>query len=239
MINFLTLKWGTKYGAEYVNRLHNSLKIHYKKPFRFVCITDDPTDLNCETLPLSDFNLIRADGVFTSKKLELFKKFTDGKYCLLDVDILVTQDVTKYFDEYDFVEPRIIFNRWQNYSRLYVSYFNIDCYINSSFVTWKDNQLEWLFDLFVQYLPIVQYKYKSLDKFIFYSSFEKLKFHPDHLVYAYSYGASYPDDIEPFKYRPEYSIVLFHTSHNKAEGIELHDAQGWAKDMWVGYDAVR
>lgn len=236
MINFLVLKWGTKYGPEYVNRLHNSIKVHYKKPFRFVCITDDPTNLNCETLPLSNFDLIKSEKVFTSKKLELFKKFTDGKYCLFDLDILVTKDLTAYFDQYDFVEPRIIFNKWQDYSRIYVTYFTTDCFVNSSFVTWKDNQLEWLFDLFVENQDVVEYKYKSLDKFIFYSSFDKLKFHPADIVCTYSFGASCPDDLEPYKHRPEYSIVLFHTSHNKIGGVELHDAEGWAKDIWLSYD---
>lgn len=238
MINFLVLKWGTKYGPEYVNRLHNSLKVHYKKDFTFTCITDSGSGLNCQTLPLSDFNLIQSEKVFTSKKLELFKKFTSGKYCLLDLDILITKDLTRYFDNYNFTEPRIIFNTWQDFTRLPVTYFAGDCFINSSFVTWKDNQLEWLFDMFITHNKIVEYKYKSLDKFIFYSSFNRLNFHPPGLVYAYSFGAVHPSDLQPYLMRPEYSIVLFHTSHNKSEGVELHDAAGWAKDLWLSYDNI-
>lgn len=238
MINFIVLKWGTKYGPEYVNRLHNSIKKFYKKPFKFIAITDDSNGLNCETIPLSTLTLTNSTQVFTSKKMELYKIFTNGKYCLLDLDILITKDLTSYFDEYDFVEPRIILNRWQDYSRIYGSFFTGDCFVNSSFVTWKDNQLEWLYDLFIEKLDVIEYRYKTVDKFIFYSSFDKLKFHPGGLVYAYSFGAEYGSDVEPYKQRPDYSIVLFHTSHKKPEGVELHDTTDWAMKTWISYDTV-
>jgi hypothetical protein len=235
MINFITLKWGTKYGPEYVNRLHNSLKIHYKKPFKFMCITDDYRGLNCEIYPLL-YLVSEERKVFTAEKMEVFGRFKYGKFCLLDLDILITGDLTQYFDEYDFCEPRIILNRWQDHSRVHNSYFVGDCFINSSFVTWKDDQLQWLYKLFTDNLDIIEYKYKSLDKFIFYSSFDKLNFHPENVVYAYSFGAKFPDDLEEHKYRPDYKIALFHTSHK--EGVELHDAEGWAKEMWCGYDSI-
>lgn len=163
--------------------------------------------------------------------------YNKGKYCLLDLDILVINDLERYFEEYDFSEPRFILNRWQNHSRIYTSFFSSDCFINSSFVTWRDNQLEWLYDEFMKFLPIIKYRYRTVDKFVFYRSFDKLKFHPEGMVYAYSFGAVNETDVEPYKYRPEYSIVLFHTSHKKPKGIELHDATGWAKEMWLSHDS--
>ena len=36
----LCMKWGTKYGAEYVNRLYNMVKRHLTLPFKMVCLTD-------------------------------------------------------------------------------------------------------------------------------------------------------------------------------------------------------
>ena len=45
MDNILCLKWGTLYSAEYVNRLHRGVKAHLHRPFRFVCVTDDPSGL--------------------------------------------------------------------------------------------------------------------------------------------------------------------------------------------------
>ena len=45
MINILTLKVDTKYSAEYVNRLYNSIKRNTTVKFKFYCYTENPVDL--------------------------------------------------------------------------------------------------------------------------------------------------------------------------------------------------
>lgn len=54
MINIVCLKWGRKYGAEYVNRLHNAVRRNTTVDFRFWCFTEDATDIlpGIEVLPL-------------------------------------------------------------------------------------------------------------------------------------------------------------------------------------------
>ena len=44
--NVICMKWGTKYGPEYVNTLYSMVKRHMKRPFRFVCLTDDDKGLS-------------------------------------------------------------------------------------------------------------------------------------------------------------------------------------------------
>jgi hypothetical protein len=46
MINIVCLKWGDKYGAEYVNRLYSAVVRHTTRPFRFWCLTERPAGLN-------------------------------------------------------------------------------------------------------------------------------------------------------------------------------------------------
>ena len=46
MATILCMKWGKKYGPEYVNRLHSMVSRHLTIPHRFVCLTDDKTGLN-------------------------------------------------------------------------------------------------------------------------------------------------------------------------------------------------
>jgi len=41
MINVVCLKWGNKYGPEYVNRLYSAVCRHTTKPFRFWCLTEN------------------------------------------------------------------------------------------------------------------------------------------------------------------------------------------------------
>ncbi|MFM8903690.1 MAG: glycosyltransferase, partial [Verrucomicrobiota bacterium] len=55
MATILCMKWGTKYGPEYVNRLRSMVRRHLRMPHRFVCLTDssaglDP-DIECFPIP--------------------------------------------------------------------------------------------------------------------------------------------------------------------------------------------
>jgi hypothetical protein len=48
MINIVCLKWGTKYGPEYVNRLYAGVKRNTSVPFKFWCFTEDSTGIDSE-----------------------------------------------------------------------------------------------------------------------------------------------------------------------------------------------
>jgi hypothetical protein len=39
-VNVICIKWGTKYGPDYVNRLRNMVQRHLHRPHRFVCLTE-------------------------------------------------------------------------------------------------------------------------------------------------------------------------------------------------------
>ena len=44
----LCMKWGTKYGPEYINRLYAMVRRHLQGDFRFVCLTDNTDGLRAE-----------------------------------------------------------------------------------------------------------------------------------------------------------------------------------------------
>jgi hypothetical protein len=46
MYNILTLKHGTKYSAEYVNKMYNMIHRHVTMPYNFYCFTEDSSGLN-------------------------------------------------------------------------------------------------------------------------------------------------------------------------------------------------
>lgn len=234
VVKFLTLKWGNKYGPEYVNRLYRSLQHTYSGPFEFYCITDNDQGLECQCLPITTLPHYNKTGIFTLVKIDLFKHLPfAGPYVLLDLDLIIQKDLLVYFNKYKFSEPRFIWNHWSDYDRILRTHQKGDCFINSSFVTWNDNQLEPIYDLYKSNEKLFNFKFNSFDKFVFYCAYDMIKYHPKNIAYAYSFGASYPDDLKPFKYRDDYHLVIFHTSHK--EGIELHDAEGWAKDLWTRY----
>ncbi len=53
-VNIICIKWGTKYGPDYVNKLRSMVQRHLKRPHRFVCLTDDTNgiDPSIETKPI-------------------------------------------------------------------------------------------------------------------------------------------------------------------------------------------
>ena len=59
----LCMKWGTKYGPEYVNRLYGMVARHLKGPFQFVCLTDDARGVRNEVRCLPIPSLALPPGI--------------------------------------------------------------------------------------------------------------------------------------------------------------------------------
>lgn len=90
-ITVVCIKVGTKYPASYVNILKNMVERNLSVPHRFVCITDDPTGVHCDTV-----EAMYSRGWWT--KLSLFAPnaydFT-GKILYLDLDIVIRDNINK------------------------------------------------------------------------------------------------------------------------------------------------
>lgn len=232
-IKFVCLKWGTKYGPEYVNRLFQSIRRFYNKPHSFLCYTDDARGFRSE-IEVRDIAKLRRveNSCFTMEKLFLFDVLdSNDKYCLFDIDILIQSDITAYLDEYDFVEPRFaVSSRVHGIDVPYVKVAPIFfqqgmCYVNSSFVTWKGDQLKWMPEFYLKNKAIIDYKYKDLDTFLFHTVLKKMFFHPQNMIYSFNHE----------KGRLDVPIVMFNTSHGR--GVELHEAPTWARDLWESFDS--
>lgn len=93
-LNVVCLKWGTKYGPEYVNRLYRMLCRHLHRPFRFHCLTEDGRGLAPEIAVLP---LATGDGLSGWwYKLTLFRSDffgLQGQLLYLDLDVVITADV--------------------------------------------------------------------------------------------------------------------------------------------------
>lgn len=103
MITVMCCKWGDKYTPDHVKILGNMVKRHLKMKYRFVCVTDDPEGLECETLPMADVmpNWEKSrDGCF--RRLDLFRpevsKFLGKRFVSIDVDCVILSDITPLFD---------------------------------------------------------------------------------------------------------------------------------------------
>jgi len=101
------IKWGTKYGAEYVNRLYHGVRRHLTRPFRFVCLTDNDCGIDPEVetrpLPSTPFDESAFDsrrGGETWRKVGLFQPGLAGlesDTLFLDLDVVITGSLDAFF----------------------------------------------------------------------------------------------------------------------------------------------
>lgn len=77
---------------EYVHRLEKNVRDHTTRPFKFVCLTDVPDQVDCETIQLTD-NLPRQ-----LSKIELFKPHFEGRVIYFDVDTIIVRNIDKLMD---------------------------------------------------------------------------------------------------------------------------------------------
>lgn len=229
-VNFIVLKWGKKYGPEYVNRLYKTLVNIYSGEFSFYCFTDNSDDIDSGVI-IKDINLLRPPGTqcFTVEKIFLFDNIVEGNNVLLDLDILVTKDLYPYLSEYNFCEGRFLINDWADPHYCEVEAKMGACYINSSFVTWSGYQLKYVLDFYLKHKKVIDFKYDDLDTFLFQAMRKQLHYHPYKTAMSYNFN----NDHEEISHIP---IILFNTSHGKNAGIELHQATDWAAELWRRYD---
>ncbi|RST56236.1 glycosyltransferase [Variovorax sp. MHTC-1] len=97
------MKWGTKYGPEYVNRLHAMVRRHLRGDFRFVCLTDDPRGIRPEVqcLPIPPLDLPAGIPERGWTKLATFSADLHGlrgTALFLDLDVVIVAGLDAFFE---------------------------------------------------------------------------------------------------------------------------------------------
>lgn len=100
----LTMKWGTLYGPEYVNRLALGVAKHLTRPHRFICFTDDSTGLSdeVEAMPLPEMRLPGGHEDTRWRKLGLFANDLfglSGTALFLDLDQIIVGSLDPFFED--------------------------------------------------------------------------------------------------------------------------------------------
>ncbi|KAA0440257.1 MAG: glycosyltransferase [Candidatus Thioglobus sp.] len=102
-MNIICMKWGNKFSADYVNRLYGMTARNLSLPFRFVCFTDDSSDIRAEVecQPLPELALPSGDPERGWRKLTVFAKDfggLSGKTLFLDLDVLIVDNIDGFFN---------------------------------------------------------------------------------------------------------------------------------------------
>lgn len=92
-MHVVCVKTRPRYGAEYVNRLYRAVERNLTVPHKFLCLTDDPEGVECET------KLLPRGLRGWWGKIALFKEAFDGPVLYLDLDTLILGNID-FFAEY-------------------------------------------------------------------------------------------------------------------------------------------
>jgi hypothetical protein len=102
-VNVICMKWGKLYGPDYVNFLRAGVGRHLRRPFRFVCFTDDAQGLreDVQVLPLPQLGLPAGQGDLRWRKLAVFRKQLHdlhGTALFLDLDLVIVDALDAFFE---------------------------------------------------------------------------------------------------------------------------------------------
>ncbi|WP_297835112.1 hypothetical protein [Thermomonas sp.] len=109
MINVLCIKWGAKYGPEYVNRLRSMVKRNLAREHRFVCLTDDRTgidpDIEVFDIPaigIPDFDMrvpwVRGHGWLKVTSFANPLHDLTGTTLFIDLDVVIVGSLDRFFE---------------------------------------------------------------------------------------------------------------------------------------------
>lgn len=100
----ICIKWGTRYGPEYVDRLASMIRRNTRRQTRLVCFTDDPRGLDpwIETAPLPAFPNAPERVAWTPwRKISLWQHPLHdlaGDVLFFDLDVVITGSIDEFFD---------------------------------------------------------------------------------------------------------------------------------------------
>ena len=238
-MNFVCIKWGTKYSPDYVNNLYRMVQDNYKHDFTFTCFTDDDKDLNCSTAPIPDIDPLHPDYWFGKEnycwdraKFLVFNSHRwlgfEGKWCYFDLDIIIQNDISDL--EELALKPRIIHSNWDDPKNVHDRKF-IDIRgtrYNSSMMCWNMDQCEHIFwDAIQEEQQIFKTFFKGTDNYHYWRQKDFWNNIPYEWSYSYNRGKQFPDDLERHKYRKDCKLCLFNVDlspHPSAkEQIKIED----------------
>jgi hypothetical protein len=101
--NVVCMKWGTRYGPEWVDRLYGMVVRNTTWKIRFVCFTDDPAgirpEVECQPLPVVRFDAGRIGKYWP--KLGLMQEGLgglSGMTLFLDLDLVLIDSIDPFFE---------------------------------------------------------------------------------------------------------------------------------------------
>ena len=235
----LCVKWGDKYGNEYVEKLKEQIENNCSVPFNFYCLTDKPTQSYDIQLP-TIWDAYENGKFWAYRKLYMFNErvadIKGDQFLYLDLDVIIQRDL-KYFFELNMERPYIVKGWWNDIEVCKKNYAKFQSpMVNSSVIRWNRAQLQKVYKHINDNLDVIFFTYPTIDNYLnhfWYNMHEEtrsdvdrsdksfLNVFPKGDIYSWYKGNIFPDDMEPKKKRQECKICLFNNSGEDNDVEEL------------------
>ena len=176
--NILVLKHGTKYGADYVNKMYNMVSRNLEYDFNFYCITEDPKELdpNIIVIPLPQ---VAVNGWWYKPYIYSNDIPIEGTILYLDLDMVITNSLDRLFDFYpgeycvlrDFT--RAMRPNWEKY--------------NSSVVRFEKGQLDYVWQKFKAQSQNIMRRHFGDQDYLWEETQGKAKYFPDPWIQSWKW----------------------------------------------------
>ena len=176
-LTVLCVRFGTKYGREYVERLRNMAARHIKLPYEFVCLTDDINPIEgvrSIVQPLAGYHRLWWH------KVHMFDAGLplSGRILYFDLDIIICADVEKLIQG-----SGNKFLGIRDFNRKFHPGWNI---LNSSVMSWLHGQHSYIFEDFKRD-PLHAQKLLGDQDWIWRVAKQKITFWPDDVIQSYKW----------------------------------------------------
>jgi hypothetical protein len=211
-ITVICVRFGTKYGREYVERLRNMVSRHLTIPYEFVCLTDDH-------VPIDGVRTIFQPQANYKKlwwhKVHMFDSTlpVSGRLLYLDLDLMICNNIDKLvFNLGDSFMGIKDFNRKFHSSWIY---------LNSSAMSWVHGDHSYIWDQFKLNSAEAQRLHGDQD-WIWRTAKNKIKFWPQEWIQSYKWEIRNKTELElkngvrkftsvrDVQIPKECSVVVFH-----------------------------
>lgn len=184
--HIITLKWGNRYGPEYVNRLASAVQRNTTRPVSIICFTDDSSgiDPSVSVYPIPEIDLPPEAKVTGWRKLCLFRTDLpiEGLGLFLDLDIVITGCLDDFFTHGNDDDIPII----HNWVAAHKTIFKPDPQIgNSSVFRFKLNRCGFVWEQFHKEKEWALANFRPPQSYLTHCIRPHMKFWPDEWVRSF------------------------------------------------------
>jgi len=228
-VTVLCVRYGTKYGREYVERLRNMVARHLTIPYEFVCLTDDPRPIEgVRTLYQQSSGYNRMWW----QKVHMFDPTLDisGRILYLDLDVIIGNDMNKLVTNLDDKFMGILdFNR-----KFHPSWK----YLNSSVMSWMHRSQTDIWTKFIENKQNAQRMQGDQD-WIWHCAKNRITFWPKEWIQSYKWEIRSREELHQrtgkggFKtiktdgIDPNCAIAVFHGDPNPHDVPDTFVVDNW------------